>query len=62
MKNGLKISAGNGKITSGFNVFGYDYIQKYVTENGRTVKYGRLKRNETEAKVVIRIFDMYLDG
>ena len=62
VKNGLKISAGNGKITSGFNVFGYDYIQKYVTENGRTVKYGRLKRNETEAKVDIRIFDMYLDG
>lgn len=62
VKNGLKISAGNGKITSGFNVLGYDYVPELVTENGRTVKYGRLKRNETEAKVVIRIFDMYLDG
>ena len=33
VKNGLKISAGNGKITSGFNVFGYDYVPEFVTEN-----------------------------
>lgn len=62
VKNGLKISAGNGKITSGFNVFGYDYVPEFVTENGRIARGGRFIRNETEAKVVIRIFDMYLDG
>lgn len=62
VKTGIKTAALNGKIVSGFNTYGYDYVQELQEENGKVVKNGRLVGNKEEADNVIRIFDMYIKG
>lgn len=56
VKAGLQVTKTNGIITSGMNVYGYDYVPK-----GKNVS-GLLVPNEEEAKVVQKIFDMCAKG
>lgn len=76
VKAGLEVCKNNGVLTSGLNVFGYDYLKKGspMSEEekaerarlGREIDdlnvSGRLVPNEREAPIVREIFDMCLQG